>query len=55
MVTRFRLGNQGNAVRFARLARSYSILNSDQTIYAVSAQPFIQHAQQVPVPRAEWP
>jgi len=55
MVTRFRLGDQGNTIRFARLEISYSILYSYQTIYAVSSQPFIQYILQVPVPRAEWP
>jgi hypothetical protein len=35
MMTRFRLGDQGNTVRFVRLAINYSILNSDQKIYAV--------------------
>jgi len=54
-MTRFRFGDQGNTVRFARLARSYSILNSDQTIYVLSAHLFIQYVRQVPVPRAEWP
>jgi hypothetical protein len=35
MVTRLRLGDQGNMVRFAGVAINYYILYSDQKIYVV--------------------